>query len=170
MFDVGTIIASGAEIIGAILEAAKTIPEWRDRRRSAEICRALRAIYFTPQGMISVLQRIGSNEAVTEEEFNQALRHFADAEWRVQDALSVLERDGLFGDLRVSIQGLRIIDMVRYQKIDLRKGIMASFAKHRRKFSAEQRKLAGEIYGRLIKLNEQLEQLDARFNTLAMDR
>ncbi len=170
MFDLATVVEAGKSILGALISGASKVQSFRDRNRSAELCRAMRAIYFTPTGMIAMMKRIGDGEQVSETEFNVALHGFADAQSQVDRALDLLEHDQLFRDLRITISNLSAIDMVRYRKINLRQSILENFPRYRRDFTVQQRMLAREISSGLVEVNGLLEQLDAKLNIAAFDR
>ena len=82
-------------VASAIGSRDERLARRHDRVRD-DVVRALRAIYFTPEGLRNVLQVMANGDLPSEDAFRAALVDFNDAEWVVERALHRIE----FGSYR----------------------------------------------------------------------
>lgn len=82
---------------------------------------ALRSIYFTPAGSLSLLAMLAEGETPSQEMCERVLTGFNDVEFRVDRALSDIE--DLFEDKTVSLNAARILREIAYGKRRIRSDI-----------------------------------------------
>jgi hypothetical protein len=114
-------LKTGLEIAKGLKELARRHKP--DHRLNDQICKALRVVYFTPNGILSLLKELEQSNGIPSDDLRERLASFNDREWKVGRALETLDFDKLQGDLRVSLATAKTLAMIRDGKINLRRDI-----------------------------------------------
>jgi hypothetical protein len=110
---------------------AKAAKDWlpkredKDRRLQDDLCFALRQLYFTPKGVISLLKDVAENKKVSATRLRQILGDFNDREWKVQEALHRIDFYELKKELGISLATARVLNELQYGKASLREEIQS---------------------------------------------
>jgi hypothetical protein len=115
------ILKAGINIAKAAKELARR--DKPDHRLNDQICGALRTLYFTPNGILTLLKELERSKAIPGDDLRERLISFNDREWEVGRALEALDFHRLQQDLRLTLATARTLDQIRDGKIDLRRSI-----------------------------------------------
>jgi flagellar biosynthesis regulator FlbT len=126
MMEIGVfdLLKAGASLAGAV-KAWLPKREERDLRLQDELSFALRHLYFTPDGVIGLLEDVVADREISETRLRQALGDFNDRQWEVQDALQRIDFHQLRRKLGVSLSTIRTLREVQYGKSNLRSEIQS---------------------------------------------
>lgn len=161
---------TGIDLINAALSASEKSSVKLSKKKSAALCRALRGIYFTPNGILSLLDDIAKGGKPTAAQIQSVLGDFNDAEWEVQRFAHSLSFDALEGEMLVSLRSARALELIRFGKVSLRRDIqnaINSIGQPRAKISLS---LISELSARVRDLNEGIEKLELSLNVSAIDK
>jgi hypothetical protein len=86
----------------------------KDHRLNDQVCKALRTLYFTPNGVLGLFKELERGNGVASEELRERLINFNDREWEVGRALDALDFEQLQRDLRLSLASAKTLDQIRY--------------------------------------------------------
>jgi hypothetical protein len=126
-----------------------------DHRLSDQICTALRTIYFTPNGVVSLLRSVlEQNNAVTDEDWRDRLINFNDREWEVRSALETVHT----------------LDMIRWGKISLRRSIQSEVNYYGRRGVKPNLAKIQSLIEAIEKLNAEIIEIEKLVNSRALDR
>ena len=128
----------------------------------------LRSIYFSPPGVVKVVDRLIAGEELDEDDL-QPLRDFNDAEWNVGYALEQISYTKLASDFRVSLATARQLDMIRYGKVGIRKAVKESINGYGQDDFAVNIESLKKLKVDIEILNEQIEELEGALNVRAME-
>jgi hypothetical protein len=135
-----------------------------------EICRALRTIYFTPDGVLSLLKEMERRGHVSPARIQEGLAYFNDGECTVQAALVSLEFNKLVEQLELTITTLKMLEDVRWGKISLRAEIRRQINYYDQSGRKPNRKRLKDIIGGIEQLNNEIEKIEKLVNLRAQDR
>ena len=161
------IVKGGVEIASGILNLKDDLASRRTIRDRDRVCEALRAIYFTPTGVLDLLQQLIDGRSPKVEEVQSILNHFNDVEWRVDRALEELAFDARFGNLSLSISTVNQLDQIRWGKINVRRAVQEAinhYGQPRRK--VDEGGLV-ELRDAIVNLNFLIEQIEEKMNVRA---
>jgi hypothetical protein len=158
------VIKGGLELVGGVLKIAKERKAKQPLREREQLCRALRSIYFTPKGVLDLMQDIIDGKKIKPEKIRSVLTKFNDVEWHVARELGMLAYEERFQSLSVSLSTARQLEEIRNGKINVRRAIQEeinSFGQPRRKVDVEAlKKLKKDV----LKLNKLIEDVDEKLN------
>jgi hypothetical protein len=158
--------------IKAGLDLAKALKDWVPLKRGDaelrdEICLALRALYFTPSGVLDLLKKIDSGEKVSDEELTAALVKFNDREPRVQRSSHLLSFDRLQQELGLNLATIEVVHQVRVGKMSLRKDIQNEINYYgQRGVKADKQKIKA-LLANIDELNALVVEIEAVVNSRA---
>ncbi|MGI8724413.1 MAG: hypothetical protein ACR2J1_03440 [Methyloceanibacter sp.] len=118
MAEVFTLVESVLELASSTKNFLSAEPRAPKLNRS--VTRALRALYFTPNGVLSLLKQIEDGQEPDSDRTREVLVEFNDKEWRVRESLEALDFDHLRHQLGLTLDRL---EMVRLGKLSLRREI-----------------------------------------------
>lgn len=130
-------------------------PNFIPLRNKDDICADLRAIRFNDDGVLSVIRRFLDGENVQDEEL-QTVRDFADAEWRVQQALQRLVEDVRVVS-RLTHQQLREIE---YGKADVRRALSRLLFPYRANENEIDIAALQQAYANILSLNKNIDLIE----------
>ena len=163
MLDLISTVSDGLQIVKTLADDQRSATPRLDRLDD-DIVVALREIYFTPNGVITLLEQLANGLKPDRIEVEHALPKFNDAEWRIGSALQRLEFASLAENKEVSLKRARVLDQLRYGKINLRRDIQ-SLLNQPLTFGKELSKdTAVELLKRVTALNAQIESLEEAHN------
>ncbi|OXE35348.1 MAG: hypothetical protein CGW95_14400 [Phenylobacterium zucineum] len=166
MVDVISTIADFIEIVSAITGDQKSDNPKLDRLDDS-IVKSLRDMYFMPEGVVFLLEEIAAGRNPNTDDIEKILPRFNDMEWRVGQALHMLEFDRLTGNREISLRRARILSQLRYGKISLRRSIQ-EFLNHALTVGNQPlQETAEELIQGIVALNEQIEALEEAHNRRA---
>src|SRR5437763_16190204 len=102
------IAASVVELAGGLRAIARKDPS--NRTVVKDVIAALRTIYFTPSGTISLIEQLAKGERPSEERIGAILPEFNDKEWRIIHELQRLDFETLYKSGDLSIRQCRILE------------------------------------------------------------
>jgi hypothetical protein len=122
-------------------------------------------------GVVSLLRSaLEPNNAVTDEDWRHRLTNFNDREWKVGDALQVLDFYALQHDLRLSLATVRMLDMIRWGKISLRRSIQSEVNYYGRRGVKPNLAKIRSLIEAIEKLNAEIIEIEKLVNSRALDR
>ena|SRR5258708_5329682 len=141
-----------------------------DHRLNDQICRALRMLYFTPNGILSLLRELERSNGIASDELRERLINFNDREWEVGRALEALDFDRLQQDLRLSLATVNTLEQIRHGKINLRRNIQEEVNYYgQRGVRPDLNKVRALIAG-IEELNSEIEETERLVNSRALER
>lgn len=163
MLELISTVADGIQIVSALTDDQKSAHPKLDRLDDS-VVEALRQIYFTPQGVLALLKRLAQGERLEPSEVEIVLPRFNDSEWRVSRALHMLEFEGLAENREISLNRARVLDQLRFGKINLRRDIQKALNKPLTYGEQPPKDVAIDLLARVSALNEQIEALEEAHN------
>lgn len=166
-------IKTGVDAIKIIIDVVKSLKavlpkaEARDRRLQDDVTDAIRTLYFTPRGVLSLLHEVANGEELSEKRIQQALSDFNDREWRVGEALRRINFRLLHREFGLSLQTVRALEQLRYGKIDLRQAVQREVNFYGQQGVKPSKAAAKRLISAIEKLNVQIEDIDGVVNTRA---
>jgi hypothetical protein len=158
------IVRGGLELVGGVLKVSKERRAKKPLREREQLCHALRSLYFTPKGVLDLMQDIIDGKKVASDKIHRVLTKFNDVEWQVGRQLEMLVYEERFQSLSVSLSTARQLDEIRYGKINVRRAIQEeinAFGQPRRKVDVEVlKKLRKDV----LKLNKLIEDVEEKLN------
>jgi len=115
-------ISTFVDLLNALRDRA-IASRLRDPRTTEKVCKALRLIYFPPDGITALLKEVDAGRQPSADRIAAALTQFSDAEWRVKEALKGLNFSTLQHELGISIADARKLDLIRMGKYSLRQSV-----------------------------------------------
>lgn len=141
----------------------KKSPQQRLDHLDDEIVEALRTIYFTPVGVLRILEKIVAGQEISRELVEERLPHFNDAEWRIGRALTVLDfEEGVPKEL--TLRRARTLEQLRYGKINLRRQIQDFLNGPLTYGDPVSKEIAGNLLDQVRELNAEIEALEEAHN------
>jgi hypothetical protein len=161
------------------LDLAKAVKDFvhrekPDHRLNDRICTALRAIYFTPSGVVALLRAFEQNQlglptSLVDEDVRDRLINFNDREWEVGRALQALDFDELKQDLRLSLATIRTLEMIRWGKINLRRNIQDEVNYYGRRGVKPNLANIQSLIDAIEKLNAEIIEIEKLVNSRAYE-
>ena len=139
----------------------------RDRRLQNEVTDAIRTLYFTPRGVLSLLHEVADGEELSEKRVQQALGDFNDREWKVAEALRRINFHVLHREFGLSLSTIRALEQLRYGKIGLRQAVQREVNFYGQHSVAPNKAAAKRLIAAIEKLNAQIEDIDGVVNPRA---
>jgi hypothetical protein len=160
-----TLVALKAGLEAA--EAAKRLVTNKpnDPRLNDEVCKALRVLYFTPTGILSLLKEVHSGRKLTKERLEKALPAFNDREWEVGRALDSLDFTRLKHELGLTLRTARVLDQIRWGKINLRQKIQDEINYYGQPGVQPDKRKLNQLIRSIEQLNEKIEEIDQVVNS-----
>ena len=162
------------ENLTALIEFVDAARKFLSRRRGEidhslgdELSRALRTLYFPPDGILSFLLEIERGEPVDAARTQQALTAFNDREWQVYGALDMLEFRRLAKKLDLNLATVAALDRVRNEKSGLRRGIQDVINYYNQPGSWIAKQRVRELVSAIRALNDSIQQVEALVNSRA---
>jgi hypothetical protein len=165
--------ASGLAAIKAVIDAVKSIKavlpkaEERDRRLQNDVTGALRKLYFTPRGILSLLHQVADGEEITQDRIQQALSDFNDREWQVAEALQRIDFHYLRNEFGLSLATLRVLEQLQYGKFDLRRAVQREVNFYGQSGIKPNKPAAKRLIAAIETLNAEIEDIEGVVNTRA---
>jgi hypothetical protein len=135
-------------------------------RRLRKICGALRKIFFTPDGVLTLLSAAGQGSEVTREEYEQHFAKFREADKQVRAALEYLDDGNVLHDLGLPMRDSELLMQIRYGKLRLRDSILKQFPSYEMLIDKRNRVSARHFSGAVRALNDLLIEIESRLNPL----
>lgn len=166
MLDAITAIKAFSSLVGLLkgLKAALPNTEERDRRLQDRIVCALRALYFTPNGVLRLLHQVVDGEELSDWRIQQALGDFNDREWAVADALQRIDFLSLKREHGLSLAQMRVLEQLRYGKINLRQAVQREVNLYGQKGIKPEKTAAKLLIATIEDLNSEIEDIEAIVN------
>jgi hypothetical protein len=161
-----TLIKTGFNVAKAVREF-RPGPDAHDRRLQDDVTRALRTLYFTPDGILSLLKEIVAGRTPSEQRIQHALNDFNDREWNVEAALQRIDFQELRKELGLSLASLSVLDQLRYGKINVRRAVQSEVNFYGQDTSAPNRAKARKLIAAIEKLNAEIEDIEGIVNARA---
>jgi hypothetical protein len=139
-------------------------------RLNAEICKALRTIYFMPKGVLSLLKEAERGDKLSPERIEQALTDFNDREWKVQDALHAINFDRLVKELGMTLRTSQVLEQIRYGKMSLRQDIQNEVNYYGRRGNKPDQEKIRALIDSIEAINAQIEDIERIVNVRAKER
>jgi hypothetical protein len=159
-----SILRSGADVAGALIGVAERASSIIEKQKLRNISTALRSFYFTPSGLLAVLQKIAKAETVDKAEFAGAMEKYAALAPEVEKARKTLSDKNIFENLGIELQTANMIASALNLKVSVRETILRKFKEYKTKYDAKQRSDAKAICGGIERLNMEIEKLDRILN------
>jgi len=160
------ILRAGIEIAKLSAPRRSSTPD-NDFRRQDEICRKLRSIYFTPNGVISLIDQIIAEQTIDENLLKKTLTEFNDAEWRVDRDLSFLDFDENSDNLKLTLGTAKQLEQLRWGKVSARiavQKVLNQFGQPNAKIDLAELKRVRKL---VVELNSQIEIVEEKLNKRA---
>jgi len=141
-----------------------------DHRLNDQMCRALRTLYFMPDGILALLRELEHNGGVPSDELRGRLTAFNDREWQVGRALEAIDFEHLRHDLRLSLATLHTLEQIRYGKINLRRDIQNEVNYYKQRGVKPDLKKIRALIAAIENLNAEIEQTERLVNSRALER
>lgn len=158
------------KLVTGAVKSLKTVlgkTEDRDRRLQDDVTRAIRALYFTPTGILSLLHEVARGEKLPEQRIRRALSDFNDREWQIADALQRIDFLQLHHEFGLSLQTIRALQTLRYGKIGLRQQVQREVNFYGQSDVKPNKAAALRLISAIEALNAQIEAIDGVVNTRA---
>ena len=141
-----------------------------DHSLADKLTKALRAIYFPPDGILSFLLEIQKGERPNESRMQDALTAFNDRQWQVTAALDSLQFRRLAKKLGLSLATIVALDKARDQKTGLRHDIQNEINYYGQRGVQPVKQKVRELVCAIRKLNSTIEQVEELVNSRAKSR
>ncbi|WP_439358606.1 hypothetical protein [Bradyrhizobium sp. DASA03007] len=166
-------IKAGAIAINLVVEAFKALKamlpktEEHDRRLQQDVVVAIRSLYFTPSGILSLLRQVVDGDELSDKRIQQALNDFNDREWEIARALRRIERTRLHRELGLSLSTLRALDVLGSGKAGLRHAVQQEVNLYGQHGVKPNKTAAKRLMAAIQRLNAQIEDIDGVVNSRA---
>jgi hypothetical protein len=164
--DLLSVIKASIDLIKG-LKDFQTRPDEHDRLLQNDISQALRTLYFTPKGILSLLKEVAKGEPLAEERIQKALTDFNDREWRVEAALQRIDFYGLQRELGLSLSAIKVLEQLRYGKINLRQAIQSEVNPYGQDGKNPNKPKAKKLVAAIENLNAEIEDIEGVINARA---
>lgn len=161
--DLLAIIKTGADV-AKVLRDFNPKAETRDRHLQDDVTRALRTLYFTPSGILSLLKEVVIGEELTDRRIQKALGDFNDREWEVEAALQRVDFHALHRELGLSLASIRVLDQLRHGKIGLRQAVQSEVNFYGQENASPNKARARRLIAAIEDLNSQIEEVESIVN------
>jgi flagellar biosynthesis regulator FlbT len=161
--DLIAIIKTGIDVAKALRDF-KPKAETHDRRLQDDVTRALRTLYFTPTGILSLLREVAAGKKLTETRIQKALSDFNDREWKVEAALRRVDFHALHRELGLSLASIRVLDQLQRGKIDLRRAVQSEVNFYDQETTSPNRARARKLIAAIEDLNSKIEEVEGVVN------
>jgi hypothetical protein len=164
--DLLSVIKASSDLVKG-LKDFQSEPEKRDRLLQDDISRALRTLYFTPKGILSLLVEVADGKPLTEKRIQKTLIDFNDREWKVEEALQRIDFHALQRELGLSLSAMRVLEQLRYGKINLRRAVQAEVNPYGQDGTDPNKTKAKKLIAAIENLNADIEDVEAVINARA---
>ena len=124
------------------------------------VCRALRRVYFHPDGILSLLTEIERGEMPSADRIEDALIKFNDQEWAIEEALSDLSFATLRNQLGLSLKHAEAVSGLAYGKTSLRQSIQAEVNRYGQPGQRPNLSKVKALIAKIKELNKSIVELD----------
>jgi hypothetical protein len=156
----GTAIATANSGVGLL----RTLSQLRgpiDRHRFGPIIKALRDIYFTPSGVLKILETLAAGEKPGPSEVRETLTTFNDAEWRVGRRVGSIHFDALDAYPLLTLAQRRQLQNIAFGKISLRRDVQKSLNAALTGRGKVRPEKARGLLDRVVELNREIERMES---------
>jgi hypothetical protein len=163
----------GLVLLKSGIALAKAAKDWlpkredKDRRLQNDLCLALRRLYFTPKGVISLLEDVAENRKISATRLRQALGDFNDGEWNVREALDRIDFYALKEELGISLATARVLNELRYGKASLREEIQSEVNRYGQEGATPNKTRVKKLIASIERLNADIEDVEEAINARA---
>jgi hypothetical protein len=161
-------VASGLEITKQLMRLFAREP--KDHRLNDQVCNALRTVYFTPKGVLKLMEEMADGNGLTSKELRERLITFNDREWEVSRALDALDFDGLHMDLRLSLATASTLEQIRIGKMSLRHDIQEEINYYGQRGRKPNPEKLRALIGAIKELNCEIKKMESLVNSRAIER
>jgi flagellar biosynthesis regulator FlbT len=161
--DLLTIIKTGIYVAKTLREF-KPKPETHDRHLQDDVTRALRTLYFTPTGILSLLTEVAAGRELFDKQIQKALSDFNDREWQVEAALQRVDFHAIHHEFGLSLTSIRVLDQLRYGKIDLRRAVQSEVNFYGQEKGSPNKARARKLIAAIKTLNTEIEEVESIVN------
>jgi cell division septum initiation protein DivIVA len=162
------VLKTGFEIVKGAKDLTRR--DKPDHRLNDLVCKALRTAFFTPNGILSLLKELVQSNGKPSDQLTERLINFNDREWEVRAALELLDFDRLQRDLRLSLKTARTLNEIRIGKITLRQSIQEEVNYYGQHDWRPDLKEIRALVAAIEKLNAEIEEIEGRVNSRAIER
>lgn len=141
-----------------------------DHRLNDQICSALRAIYFAPDGVLALLNELAKSSGAPSEQLRERLLSFNDREWEVERALGALDFKRLQNDLRLTLATMQTLELIRAGKISLRRSIQAEINYYGQRGVKPDLDEIRRLIAGIERLNKEILEVERLINARAVER
>jgi hypothetical protein len=113
---------------------------------------------------LSLLKEVAAGRVLPEQRVQHALNEFNDREWNVEAALQRIDFRELKKELGLSLASIRVIDQLRYGKINVRRGVQSEVNFYGQDTTAPNRAKARKLIAAVEKLNAEIEEVEGIVN------
>jgi hypothetical protein len=161
--DLFTIIKTGIDVAKTLKEF-KPKPETHDRHLQDDVTRALRTLYLTPGGILSLLKEVAVGKELSDRRIQKALSDFNDREWKVEAALRRVDYHALHRELGLSLASICVLDELRYGKISLRRAVQSEVDFYGQETASPNKASARKLIAAIENLNTEIEEVEGIVN------
>lgn len=154
------VASSLVELAGGLREITR-----KDPAHSAaikEVIAALRTIYFTPSGTLSLIEQLAKGERPSADHIAATLPEFNDKEWRIIDELKRLDFENLYEKGDLSIRQCHTLQEISWGKKNLRAAIQDFLNEALTTDDMPSKVEAQELLDRVRHLNSLIEDAEER--------
>jgi hypothetical protein len=154
-----SLLKGGIELAVAL---KRLLPEREKREKALQdrICLALRAIYFTPTGVVSLLHDVAEGKKISEERLRRILGDFNDKQWKVENAVRGIGFQELGRELGISLSTLHALTDLQYGKMNLRGQIQDEVNRYGQIGARPNKAKIKKLIGAIEELNEAIEAIE----------
>lgn len=159
-------ISAGLELASAARKLLRAEGK-QDRALGDRLARALRTLYFPPDGVLGFLKEMIARKRIEPDQIRLVLTNFNDREWQVQNALETINFRSLADRLELNLVTLRLLDQVRDGKVSLRCDIQDEINFYGQRGIKPDIDRLGELVKGIETLNSAIEEVEALVNARA---
>jgi hypothetical protein len=157
------IIKSLSDLVQGLIDLKDTVSEASLKRQRAAIRQALRALYFSPDGVLGVLEDLSKGKKVQKDRYSRVVTGFNDSAREVQRTLCRIDFEELAHDLRINLSTAKNLYRIGQDKITVRQDVEDLLNRSvllARSLTESRRSELKRICSKIKLLNKKIEKLD----------
>jgi hypothetical protein len=167
--DLFSIVKFATGVVGT-LKDIRPKQESHDKRVQDLVSQILRTLYFSPDGILSLLNEVSEGKSPTDARVQQALIDFNDRQWKIEGAANGLGFDTLKKELGISLDSIIVLGALREQKFDLRWAVQEEVNSYGQEGTLPNRARVRKLIKAIRRLNTAIEQVEGVINRRASAR
>ena len=154
------LVSSLVELAGGLREITRKNPP--NDAAIKDVIIALRTIYFTPSGTLSLIAQLANGDRPSDESIATILPDFNDREWRIIRELQRLDFEKLYESGDLSIKQCRLLKEISWGKRNLRAAIQDFLNEALTTNEVPSKEKAQELLDDVGRLNSLIEEAEER--------